>query len=114
MTLEPREVLQSGRVVTQEATGRLLYFKVVEVLAAGTRVQVPAGPGVMSITVQGADDNAGKVYIGDNTVGNAGDATIGFALGPGVDFGPLQLERPAQLWVDADNAGDKLVILGVM
>jgi len=111
---EIQERLMTGRIVTREEAGRTFYHTVVTVADAGTPVRAPAAGAVLSLTLQAPHGNAGEVFIGSaDTVGITGDATIGFSLKPGVDYGPLQLERPAQIWVNADNDGDQLVIVGV-
>lgn len=118
MAEELPERLFSGHLTTQEIAGQFFYQQTKEVAldAAGARIptRMAVSPALMSMTIQGARDNTGPVYIGDSTVGGNGSANVGFALQPGVDFGPVRCSRANQIYFNADNDGDRLVIIGVM
>lgn len=113
MSTEIQERTMSGRITTREEGGRLVYHKVVVVAAAGTRVQVPVGDSAIEVTLQAPIGNTNPVYVGDSGVTNAGGVKIGLSIRPGITHGPLRLERPGELWVDADTNGDELVVFGV-
>tara|TARA_R100000808_G_C2140675_1_gene148494 strand:+ start:1754 stop:2098 length:345 start_codon:yes stop_codon:yes gene_type:complete len=113
MSVTLQEATTTGLVRTREVTGKLIYHKVVTVVAAGARVRVPVGPAVLEITVQAAASNGGLIFIGDSEVTNAAGAKVGLSLSAGATFGPIRIEQPGQLWVDAAGAGYKLVVFGV-
>lgn len=118
MSEEIAEVRQTGKMMTQEESGQFFYQQTKEVAldAAGARIptRMAVSPALMSMTIQGARDNTGPVYIGNSTVGGNGSANVGFALQPGVEFGPVRCTRAHQVYFNADNDGDRLVIIGVM
>jgi hypothetical protein len=109
---------QQGKTLTQEVSGQFFYQQTKEVALDDAGVRIPTrmghSPSLMSMTIQGARDNTGPVYIGDFSVGGNGSANVGFALQPGVEFGPVRCTRAHQVYFNADNDGDRLVIIGVM
>jgi len=104
-----------GPQQVRDRTARYLYHDVVTVTKVGATDRTQADPGkrVFSVTLQAPSGNTGKVYIGDKSVTNSSGGKIGFALSPGVDYGPIGIEQPKLFYVAADTANDKLVIFGV-
>jgi hypothetical protein len=89
----------------------------VEVAAAGTPVQLYAGSPMVRgkcIIVKALNTNAGTVYVGAGGMdkatlaGVSADLVAGAsATYPAHEGNPL---NPEELWVDADNAGDAVLV----
>jgi len=75
----------------------------VTVTTAGEREQLPEQPipDGTALVVRADSDNAGDVFVGDDTV----DSTTGFALGAGESVA-LQPTDAATVFVDAATGGD--------
>ena len=113
VNVTPTVQQQSGPVRSIAQPGRGIFHAIVTV-RAGLATQVPSSPRTRTITVQAATGNAGVVYIGDKNVTNAAGAKGGYALDKGEALQEIPVERPSELWVAGDTAGDILVVFGVM
>jgi hypothetical protein len=92
---------------------RHLFHVMVPVTTAGKAVRARA-VNAHRIWLQGADGNTGLVYVGGSTVTNASGANRGLGLSPGEILpDPVPLGNTGQIYVDADNNNDQLIILGV-
>src|SRR3989338_1394389 len=96
-------------MITVEKSARAPIYAVVIVATAGTRVQCPITGQCREIWIQAAAANAGLIFVGTSTVTNAAGAAQGYSLYNGQVLGPLALENPGLLWVDASNNGDRVV-----
>lgn len=105
--------LPHGVTKTEDVPASRTYHEVVTVAAAGTRVQMPKLTRLRSVTFQGASANVGVIYFGDKSVTNGAGVKPGFGLGPRIDSDSITVHRLEDIWVDADNNGDILVIFGV-
>lgn len=77
---------------------------VVSVPAAGTRVQLPAKPLEVGVTLQWDDGNTGKVYIGGANV----SAANGLYLNATIPAIEREVADLSDIYVDVATAGDSV------
>ena len=82
------------------------------VAVPGTAVQGSDLSTTRGLVISTPGSNVGKIYVGGSTVTNSGGSKRGVTLSPGATFPVvLPIENANLLWVNADNAGDRLAIL---
>lgn len=84
------------------------------VAVAGTAVQGPNVALLRGVWITARDTNTGQVYLGGSGVTNGAGAQRGMTLVPaGMNSSIIPISNLNQIWINADNAGDRVGIIAL-